>query len=245
MFSTTTHIYHRLTLSYRRRRKLLLKMKGEVFTVSDYIVRDANLIQKNSDVPPPNGTSSKAPAIQIFGFSPALIESVIHHFSQLGEIVDYSAAPDGGNWVTVTYREAWCAARAVRRNGEIIGGRLMIGVKWVDGEPPLMHTPSASPAIGAEPEPLPESTTANTTGMSRAGTTSVITASPIGVMPSGSAFKKAAPRHKKSFSLFAADGTPHARLFAGDTDKALQQAKPPNQPTSSWAGRFSELVFGS
>jgi nuclear pore complex protein Nup53 len=195
----------------------------------------------NSADAPSHAPSSQAPPILIFGFNAALVDPIIAHFGQLGEIVDYTPAPEGGNWVSVTYREAWCAARAVRRNGEIIGGKLMIGVKWAEGEPASLVTPSASPAIGAAPE---IDRTETPSGMSRSSaTSSLIAAAPIGVMPSGSAFRKAAPRHKKSYSLFNADDTPHARLFA-DTDKALQHAKP-QQQSSTWTSRFSELVFGS
>jgi hypothetical protein len=208
------------------------------------LTKTAHSAQKfsyNSPDIPANVATSQAPPIVIFGFNAALVDPIIAHFGQLGEIIDYTPAPDGGNWVSVTYREAWCAARAVRRNGEIIGGKLMIGVKWAEGEPASLVTPSASPAIGAAPE---VERTETPSSMSRSNTTtSLITAAPIGVMPSGSAFKKAAPRHKKSYSLFHADDTPHARLFA-DTDKALQQANP-QQQSSTWTSRFSELVFGS
>lgn len=48
----------------------------------------------------------------------------------MGDVVSVDPYPDGANWVKISYKNAWEAARAVRKNGEIFGRNCMIGVKW-------------------------------------------------------------------------------------------------------------------
>ena len=40
-------------------------------------------------------------------------------------------APEGGNWFRITYVNPWDAARAVRRDGDVINGDMMIAVRLV------------------------------------------------------------------------------------------------------------------
>jgi len=46
-----------------------------------------------------------------------------------GATVDYPAG-EYSNWVTIIYPDEVEAARAMRRNGEVLHGVTMIGVKW-------------------------------------------------------------------------------------------------------------------
>ena len=108
----------------------------------------------------PNGSSSSSSQqhqqmykITIFGFPSNLSNSILSHFQNIGNVVynslDASSSsssnqrvtggepdqPQGANWVTIGYESEWSALRALRRNGEILGGTCMIGVRWADGTP--------------------------------------------------------------------------------------------------------------
>jgi nuclear pore complex protein Nup53 len=60
----------------------------------------------------------------------SLFQPILQYFSQLGDILGSEVDSSGGNWVTIVYRQEWEAARAVRKNGDVLGGIWMVGVKW-------------------------------------------------------------------------------------------------------------------
>lgn len=84
--------------------------------------------------PPPAPTASpvsaNASTVILFGPPTSLIEPILQHFSEFGEIIRTRPDPEGGNWVAVTYKTEAEAAKAVRFSGEVLGGAWMIGVKW-------------------------------------------------------------------------------------------------------------------
>lgn len=77
---------------------------------------------------------SDAPKVIIFGFSRSALPQVLDHLSLIGPIVSVETPSNpSANWATITFQEAWQAARAIRRNGEVIqNGALILGVKWAD-----------------------------------------------------------------------------------------------------------------
>lgn len=91
-----------------------------------------------------SSTSSAQNSVVVFGFPPYLYMDVVQHFTSFGEAVSMDPPPavdSGRNWITITYRNSWEAARAVRSNGEILAiGReeCMIGVKYAVRPP--VHT---------------------------------------------------------------------------------------------------------
>ena len=69
------------------------------------------------------------------------------YFEQIGPVSSYSPGPDGSNWWIVEFVSPISAQYALRRHGEIINGRWMLGLKvagpgseagltLVDGIPP-------------------------------------------------------------------------------------------------------------
>lgn len=108
--------------------------------------------------------ASQSCKITVFGFNPSLLSSVLQYFSAIAPVVYNSssdtspthdagtaAPPPGANWVTIGYENEWSALRALRRNGEVLGGNTMIGVKWASDSSPI---PAAGTANGA-PTPNP------------------------------------------------------------------------------------------
>jgi hypothetical protein len=51
-------------------------------------------------------------------------------FNSLGDCQPPNPGPEGANWFKIAYKHEWEAARAVRKNGELINGAWMVGVKW-------------------------------------------------------------------------------------------------------------------
>lgn len=72
----------------------------------------------------------------VFGFPPEKIEDIIGLFLAMGDST-VTESPEACNWVTIAYKRPYEAARAIRRNGEVVAGTIMIGVKWAVSISPL------------------------------------------------------------------------------------------------------------
>jgi hypothetical protein len=89
--------------------------------------------QQTTNTPAASGTSTSSSTIIIFGFSPEFYSEIVELFKSIGETTLVEPPPSDRNWISISYRNSWEAARAVRRNGEVLalsGGNVMIGVKW-------------------------------------------------------------------------------------------------------------------
>lgn len=178
------------------------------------------------------------------------------HFQSLAEggTTDAEPSSDVENAFKIGYRHPWEAARAWRRNGEIIngdGGRWMIGVKWADQtlaeqllgtgakpysssislsepETPLSSPPQASNAMDTSPDP-------NFSQLQRINSSSTPSiGTPIKLAPSSSAFKKAgsgASGGKATVSAVA------PAQYAPSSSLSMSPAK-------GVFGQVSELIFG-
>jgi hypothetical protein len=51
------------------------------------------------------------------------------YLEQCGTIVSLVPGPEESNWITVTYAAEWEAAMLLRRNGDVVGGKYLLGVK--------------------------------------------------------------------------------------------------------------------
>jgi len=124
--------------------------------------------------------------VVIFGFPKDKLQAAIKLFTSLGDSQDPIAGPEGANWFKIAYKHEWEAARAVRKNGELINGVWMVGVKWAqDGKDSWV----GSPSYGSATSPI-------TGGDEEAGPPAVISPArinaigkPIALEPSSSAYK--------------------------------------------------------
>ncbi|GAA6051342.1 hypothetical protein JCM3770_004492 [Rhodotorula araucariae] len=198
--------------------------------------------------PGASSASSSGYAVNIFGFPASALELVLDHFSQFGEVMSTTPSTEGGNWVTVVYVQPWAAARAARKNGEVLGGVLMVGVKAVDedglkralaGEASGEHSGNAS---GAPSRPQSAPVGASTpSGVGR----------PINVLGPQAAFKaQPTPTRKGFLGLGGGASTPnaagadsHASLFAEKSKQAVL-AQQQGQGQKGVLGKVSDLVFG-
>lgn len=200
-------------------------------------------------------TGSDGYAVHVFGFPASATDLVLDFFAQFGEIVSKSPSTEGGNWVTIVYAQAWSAARAARRNGEVLGGVLMIGVKAVDedglkralagAEGGHELAPSAS---SSAPTPRPSSSNNNNHNNGGTSTPSGV-GRPVNVLGPQAAFKAAPTPTRKGFLGLggaAAPSTPgnadpHASLFA---EKSKQAALAQQPQQKGVLGKVSDMVFG-
>lgn len=154
------------------------------------------------------------------------------------------------------YAQPWSAARAARKNGDVLGGVLMVGVKAVDedglkralaGETAGSGETSGAPS---RPQSAPVGA-AGTPGGSGVGR-------PVNVLGPQAAFKAQPTPTRKGFlglggtpgaSAAASSGgggaDPHASLFAEKSKQAvLAQQQQQGQGQKGVLGKVSDLVFG-
>ncbi|QRV88653.1 hypothetical protein RhiJN_16671 [Ceratobasidium sp. AG-Ba] len=176
-------------------------------------------------------------ALIVSGFYPDRAHAVIAQFEAIGDCSPAELAPEGGNWFRITYLQPLDAVRAVRRDGDIVNGDMMIAVRLVDpsqaslfGDAMGQHVPavaSASPPEFTPKSPVQTSPTGFPT-LGRAAT----------LAPATSAFRTTAPagaqmRPKAS----AAPGADWGVKAQGETQEA-----PPQQ--QGIIGKVSDLIFG-
>ncbi|GAA5970872.1 hypothetical protein JCM11641_004489 [Rhodosporidiobolus odoratus] len=201
----------------------------------------------------PAPSTSEGYAVHVFGFPPSALDLVLDFFSQFGDVVSKTPSQEGGNWVTICYAQPWSAARAARKNGEVLGGVLMVGVKAVDEDGlkrALAGAEGGSDFLNHHPS-------GNHTPIPRTPSTSVSTPSgvgkPVNVLGPGSAFKAAPTPTRSGFlglggaaarpaSTAVGVSDPHASLFADKSKQAVMQQQ--GQQQKGYLGKVSDLVFG-
>jgi len=188
---------------------------------------------------PASATASTASAsVIVFGFPPYLYHDIVHHFTSIGDTVSVDPPPSldaGRNWITIVYKNPWEAARALRRNGEILTigkEECMIGVKWADSNNSISETrefagsPAAETATPSRPS-IPSSTIGR----------------PVTFAPSRSAYKQ---HHPGAAAAAAAGGTNEWGVALRNQSAASGTASAStNQGANGgiW-NKMSDLVFG-
>ncbi|KAM0752292.1 hypothetical protein T439DRAFT_324364 [Meredithblackwellia eburnea MCA 4105] len=201
--------------------------------------------------PIPQPQVVKVYPVYIFGFPSSALSLVLDHFTPLGTITRTIPSPEGGNWVTIDFVEPWAAMRAARKNGEVLGGVLMIGVKVVDEEALRLALAgeesgerTSTPVAGGSSTPAPANQPPRFGTPSGGGV-----GKPITVLGPSSAFKPPAPTPPRR-GLFGVGGggppsgatptDPHASLFAEKNRQALAA----KEEQKGMLGKVSDLVFG-
>lgn len=73
--------------------------------------------------------SADTVTLHVFGPPPEHLSQLRSYLEHIGPVVSYVPGPAGSNWWTVTYANALAASYALRRYGEIVSGRWMLGFK--------------------------------------------------------------------------------------------------------------------
>jgi nuclear pore complex protein Nup53 len=74
--------------------------------------------------------SQSALYIIVFGYPPDKYSVTVEYFKSLGESTDADPNTEVANCFKIGYKDPADAMRAVRKNGEVLGGSWMIGAKW-------------------------------------------------------------------------------------------------------------------
>jgi len=68
--------------------------------------------------------------IIVFGYPPDKFSVAVEYFKQLGDTTDPDPNTEISNCFKIGFKNPAEAMWAVRKNGEIVGGSWMVGVKW-------------------------------------------------------------------------------------------------------------------
>ena len=81
----------------------------------------------------PQATPHQAPEllyVVVFGYPPDKYSVTVEYFKQLGETTDPDPNTEVSNCFKIGFKNPVEAMWAVRKNGDIVGGSWMVGVKW-------------------------------------------------------------------------------------------------------------------
>ncbi|WVR07929.1 hypothetical protein IAU60_004972 [Kwoniella sp. DSM 27419] len=78
--------------------------------------------------------SSTTTSLHVFGPPTEVLATLQPYLAQFGTVQSYTPGPEGSNWYIVTYTAPLAASYALRRHGDIISGRWMIGFKVSNGD---------------------------------------------------------------------------------------------------------------
>ena len=84
-----------------------------------------------SRTPQPSSHQTLEPLyVIVFGYPPDKYSVAVEYFKQLGETTDPDPNTEISNCFKIGFKHPGEAMWAVRKNGEIVGGSWMVGVKW-------------------------------------------------------------------------------------------------------------------
>ncbi|KAI0305977.1 hypothetical protein B0F90DRAFT_1695109 [Multifurca ochricompacta] len=198
--------------------------------------------------PAPHPTNEPLYVI-VFGYPPDKYSVAVDYFKQLGETTDPDPNTEISNCFKIGFKHPGDAMWAVRKNGELVSGSWMVGVKWADpgqaervlGQSmartaaylPTPDVSSPSDAVPIEfvgPSRSPHQPSLSTGRSPHSNTSTVGT--PIRLAPSTSAFRKPGQAPK------TATNTP------GPQPATPLAIGAPGTPSKGMLGQFSDFVFG-
>ncbi|KAF7299831.1 Nucleoporin nup40 [Mycena chlorophos] len=203
---------------------------------------------------PSSGSTTPALYIIVFGYPADKYTLTVEYFKSLGDTVaEADPHAEISNCFKIGYRDAADAMRAVRKNGEVLGGSWMVGAKWADptAAEALLQQPLPGPGMRyATPEPASMNMNGNTSmSMSMAVDTPMGSPSPGGFTPMVGTPIKLAP----SSSVFrrgagGAGAKPAAAPAPAGAPQQVQLPPAPAQgqgsPTKGMLGQVSDMIFG-
>lgn len=68
--------------------------------------------------------------VVVFGYPADKYSVTVEYFKSLGDATDVEHSSEITNCFRIGYRDPGDAMRAVRKNGEVLGGSWMVGAKW-------------------------------------------------------------------------------------------------------------------
>ncbi|KAJ3852748.1 hypothetical protein EV368DRAFT_40405 [Lentinula lateritia] len=184
--------------------------------------------------PPAPRSSSSAPLyVIVFGYPADKYSVTVEYFKSLGDTTEADPNTEIVNCFRIGYHDPGEAMRAVRKNGEILGGSWMVGAKWADPAQAeaLIRQPIHRPSLsGTLPREDLGSSNAMVVDEPTPSQAAPIVGTPIRLAPSASAFRKTG-------------ATPKPPNTPKTTTPILLPSGGPS-PSKGLVGQVSDLIFG-
>ena len=200
--------------------------------------------------PRTDATPSTAPIsyVIVFGYPPDKYSVIVEYFKSLGAATEPEPNAEIVNCFRIGFRDPGDAARVVRRNGEVLGGTWMAGVKWavrrlpfppvlfLDGLMTFVQDSAAATDLGSSLRGAEFATSSQGPGVQPSAmvvdgpTPATVVGTPIKLAPSVAAFRKG---HPPAAAEHAQKMTPVSAVPA--------QGTAPNKGTF---GQVTDLFFG-
>ncbi|KAJ3895193.1 hypothetical protein GG344DRAFT_39208 [Lentinula edodes] len=184
--------------------------------------------------PPAPRSSSSAPLyVIVFGYPADKYSVTVEYFKSLGDTTDADPNTEIVNCFRIGYHDPGEAMRAVRKNGEILGGSWMVGAKWADpaqAEALIRQPIHRSSLSGTLPREDLGSSNAMAVDEPPPSQAVPMVGTPIRLAPSASAFRKTGATPKPP-----------------NTPKTATPTLPPSggpSPSKGLVGQVSDLIFG-
>ena len=195
-------------------------------------------------LPPPADFDQQPLYIIVFGYPPDKYTFTAEQFKSLGESTEPDPNTEITNCFRIGYKDPAVAARAVRRNGEVMNGSWMIGVKFADqaqADALLGQLSSRGNGFGNGSNAMNVDEQSPTSSSSTLSNTPSF-GTPIKLEPSTSAFRRpGAPAGSKSTPLGFNWST---NISAGGAATTSSPATQPSASNKSMLGQVSDLIFG-
>ncbi|WWC92640.1 uncharacterized protein L201_007599 [Kwoniella dendrophila CBS 6074] len=90
-----------------------------------------NESSQSNELPQPSTLipSSSTTSLHVFGPPLEILADLKEYLMQFGSIESYKKGPEGSNWFIVSYHNPVSASYALRRHGDILNGKYMLGFK--------------------------------------------------------------------------------------------------------------------
>ncbi|KAF7298667.1 hypothetical protein MIND_00813900 [Mycena indigotica] len=188
-------------------------------------------------------TTSQSPSLYIivFGYPADKYSLTVEYFKSLGDASDADPHAEIINCFKIGYRDPADAMRAVRKNGEVLGGSWMVGAKWAD--------PAAAEALLSQatarfssPEPQPSTSGSMLMAVDSPSPTppphsfnshTPMVGTPIKLAPSSSAFRRGVPNAPSKPATPVPQAAP-----------TLPPAPGQASPSKGMLGQVSDMIFG-
>ncbi|KAH9852117.1 hypothetical protein C2E23DRAFT_885988 [Lenzites betulinus] len=224
------------------------------------LFRSSHPATPKSAAPPPS--NAQPLYVVVFGYPPDKYSVTVEYFRSLGQTTEPEQTAEIVNAFRIGYLHPAEAVRAVRKNGDIVGGSWMVGAKWADpaqadallGASLARSTAQSPEFFGASPETGATSPSASVFGapsptarMSvdevvprhatpmRVEPTTPTVGTPIKLAPSTSAFRRGGP------------GTPSTAPRPNAIPQNMFPASASTaqaSPSKGVIGQVSDLIFG-
>jgi len=184
-------------------------------------------------------TSAEIHYVIVFGYPADKYSVTAEYFKSIGDTTDPDPNMQIMNCFRIGYRDFGEAMRAVKRNGEILGGSYMVGAKWAD-QARANELLSQSPSRGSILIPSNAEAPSNLMAVDEPSPSQYHPptpsyGTPIRLAPATSAFRKVAPSPMQS----QPKPTPGLATAQASPNTYLERS-----PSKGMLGQVSDLIFG-